>query len=146
MAGRHRKPPAWRQFLRSLVRSRDNVRVAALQAEIAALRATVARLEAQLAEAQLAEARGRRGLALEVPLVTLALSGTEVDRGPEAVTEIALPEPVVAETKPVLPERELLDPRADREPNVVEVVEQVAEAPVPAAARAVAAAVERRIA
>lgn len=52
MAGRHRRPPAWRRAfstsLRRLVRSRDDVRTAALEAEVVALRATVAGLRADL--------------------------------------------------------------------------------------------------
>ena len=55
MAGRHRRPPAWRRAfstsLRRLVRSRDDVRAAALEAEVVALRATVAGLRADLESA-----------------------------------------------------------------------------------------------
>ncbi len=49
MAGRHRRPPAWRRLLTSMVRSRDEARTAALRAEVVALRATVAELRAELA-------------------------------------------------------------------------------------------------
>jgi hypothetical protein len=142
MAGRHRKPPAWRTFLRSLVRSRNHVRTAALRAEIAQLRATVARLEAELTAVR--EVRpAPASLSLEAPLVRLALSGVEVDRGPDtAYTEIVLPdratpepsaEPVAAARapEPALPERELLDPKADRDTDAL-----IATAVAPAPAKA----------
>lgn len=130
MAGRHRKPPAWRTFLRSLLRSRNRVRTAALRAEIAQLRATIARLEAELGAVR--EARtAPPSLSLEAPLVRLALSGVEVDRGPDtaytAYTEIVLAEPGAPTVQPALagralPERELLDPRSDRAGDVADLV------------------------
>jgi hypothetical protein len=52
MAGRHRKPPAWRRLLTAILRDKGAGRVAALRAEVAALRATVADLRAQLDEAR----------------------------------------------------------------------------------------------
>ena len=127
MAGRHRKPPAWRTFLRSLLRSRNRVRTAALRAEIAQLRATIARLEAELGAVR--EARtAPPSLSLEAPLVRLALSGVEVDRGADtAYTEIVLAEPGAPTVQPALagralPERELLDPRSDRAGDVADLV------------------------
>ena len=127
MAGRHRKPPAWRAFLRSLLRSRNRVRTAALRAEIAQLRATIARLEAELGAVR--EARtAPPSLSLEAPLVRLALSGVEVDRGADtAYTEIVLAEPGAPTVQPALagralPERELLDPRSDRAGDVADLV------------------------
>ena len=127
MAGRHRKPPAWRTFLRSLVRSRNQVRTAALRAEIAQLRATVARLEAELTAVRDART-APASLSLEAPLVRLALSGVAVDRGPDtAYTEIVLSAPAT----PELPERELLDPRSDRDADAL-----IATAVAPAPAKA----------
>jgi hypothetical protein len=130
MAGRHRKPPAWRTFLRSLVRSRNHVRTAALRAEIAQLRATVARLEAELTAVR--EVRpAPASLSLEAPLVRLALSGVEVDRGPDtAYTEIVLPDRATPEPS-ALPERELLDPKADRDTDAL-IATAVAPAPTKA--------------
>ena len=48
MAGRHRRPNAWRRLLTSMVRSRDRARTAALQAEVVALRSIVAELREEL--------------------------------------------------------------------------------------------------
>ena len=159
MAGRHRRPPAWRRLLTSLVRSRDTARTAALQAEVVALRTTVAELRAELgrvraeaadavaAAAARAEAvpavaeQEPRWLTLQMPLVKLALgdpddvaSGPDVaaalaspDRSPDTVeTEIVLePTPAPADrlawsVLANLPERPLLDPRADRDQEPVD--------------------------
>lgn len=138
MAGRHRKPPAWRRVLTSMLRSRNRVRTAAMRAEIIALRATIADLQAELGvlretalavarETALAEARetapaaASRPVVLDLPLVRLALDDVAVDRGPDtALTEIVL-EPTRAPADRLawsvlasLPERELLDPAIDR--------------------------------
>ena len=140
MAGRHRKPPAWRRTLTSLLRSRNRVRVAALRAEILALRATVASLQEELArlrEAEAVAAAARtsavepgaptRGVMLDLPLVRLALADVAVDRGHDtALTEIVL-EPASAPADRLawsvlanLPERPLLDPRLDRATDPVD--------------------------
>ncbi|MGH8969796.1 MAG: hypothetical protein ACRDV1_07585, partial [Actinomycetes bacterium] len=52
MAGRHRKPTAWRRLLMSLSTSRHDAQVAALQAELRTLRATITELRGELAEAR----------------------------------------------------------------------------------------------
>lgn len=111
MAGRHRKPPAWRRTLLALLRSRARVREEALRAEIVALRATVVELQDHVAriraEAEQARADAERARAeaaaapvrlpaptlttLALPLIRLALDDVAVDRGPdEATTEIVL--------------------------------------------------------
>lgn len=136
MAGRHRRPPAWRRTLTSLLRSRNRVRVAALRAEIVALRATVADLQAELTRMREAEpttvsappvAAPARGVTLDLPLVRLALTDVAVDRGYDtALTEIVL-EPATAPSDRLawsvlanLPERPLLDPRLDRDTEPVD--------------------------
>lgn len=143
MAGRHRKPPAWRRVLSSLMRSRASVRTAAMRAEILALRATVAALQeeldtlraaaaATLAERDLAPAvpadasAAAAGTTLDLPLVRLALDDVAVDRGADAaLTEIVLTTtPVTATGEAValadLPERVLLDPAEDRDSEPVD--------------------------
>lgn len=129
MAGRHRKPPAWRRVLTSMLRARNRVRTAAMRAEIIALRATIADLQAELVtlrEAALATADpavpaapvvaaapALRPVVLDLPLVRLALDDVAVDRGADtALTEIVLAD---------LPERPLLDPRTDRDSEPVDV-------------------------
>ena len=120
MAGRHRRPPAWRRLLSSLVRSRDQVRAAALQAEVVALRATVSQLRAELAEVQAAAAAAAATAAavpepaaaadpgwvtLRMPLVRLALGDPdEVATGPDVAAALASPDrsPDTAETEIVL--------------------------------------------
>ena len=144
MAGRHRRPPAWRRILSSLVRSRDSARTAALQAEVVALRSLVVELRAELTvlraratePAPAVEETGPGWVTLQLPLVKLALDGREElardpsvaaalrdpDRSPDAVpTEIVL-EPTRAPADRLawsvlaaLPERPLLDPAADRD-------------------------------
>lgn len=178
MAGRHRRPPAWRRAvstsLARLVRSRNRARDAAVRAEVVALRALVAELRADLEttlartaelEAELAAANAATasadvepvvlepapaGPALQLPLVRLALDREAAepeltrdmalalsapDRGEDtATTEIVLGD---------LPERNLLDPRSDRD------AEPVDPAAAPAAETAGAAEAEepvRRIA
>jgi hypothetical protein len=54
MAGRHRRPPAWRRLLLRLRRSDRAARWAALQAELSVLRATVAELRSELGAARAA--------------------------------------------------------------------------------------------
>jgi len=139
MAGRHRKPPAWRRVLSSLLRSRASVRTAAMRAEILALRATVAALQEELdtlraaaveREAapvvRAAAAAPAAGSTLDLPLVRLALDDVAVDRGPDAaLTEIVLStSPVTATGEAAaladLPERVLLDPAEDRDSEPVD--------------------------
>lgn len=140
MAGRHRRPPAWRRILSSLLRSRNRVRTAALRAEIIALRATVAALTEELEALRAAAGAAGPGavaapaasappapVTFELPLVRLALSDVAVDRGPDtALSEIVLTtSPVTAEGQAValadLPERPLLDPALDRPAEPVDV-------------------------
>ena len=105
MAGRHRKPPAWRRVLTSMLRTRHRVRTAALRAEIVALRATVAALQAEISDLREAAAAAPvaatavaapvasapASVTLDLPLVRLALDDVAVDRGPDvALTEIVL--------------------------------------------------------
>ena len=136
MAGRHRKAPAWRRILTSLVRSRDRARTAALHAEVVALRATVATLRAEV-ETSRARAEAAttgadlRWLTMRLPLVQVALTDpvaalAAADRSPDvSVESVVAVDPVAAvETAPAdriawsvlanLPERALLDPRLDR--------------------------------
>ena len=140
MAGRHRKPPAWRRVLSSLLRSRASVRTAAMRAEILALRATVAALQEELDTLRAAAAAEREaapavrpaaaapaaGSTLDLPLVRLALDDVAVDRGADAaLTEIVLTtSPVTATGEAVtladLPERVLLDPAEDRDAEPVD--------------------------
>ena len=131
MAGRHRRPPAWRRVLSSLVGTRNSVRTAALRAEIIALRATVASLQAELetlrsatpataATAPLSASASTPATAppapgpealtipapapvvLDLPLIRLALAGVAVDRGEDSIrTEIVLPTPVTADGRAV---------------------------------------------
>lgn len=144
MAGRHRRPPAWRRLLTSLVRSRDRARAAALQAEVVALRATVAHLRDELgrvqalAAAPVVAAAGPadvRWVTLQMPLVQLAFGDPDEVAGPDVAAALAAPDrsPDSAETEIVLapppapvdrpawsvlanlPERPLLDPRSDRD-------------------------------
>lgn len=146
MAGRHRRPPAWRRGLSSttaqlarLVRTRDRARSAALLAEVVALRTTLGQLRAALADSEETVARLTAELAadrpvatgpvLELPLVRLALDRADeppltremtlalvaADRGADtATTDIVLAEPAELPEQPVLPEKALLDPVADR--------------------------------
>ena len=114
MAGRHRRPPAWRRLLSSLVRSRDRARTAALQAEVVALRSTVAALRAELAKlradaaaaAETAEtATDQHWVTLRMPLVKLALGDPdELTSGPDVAAALAAPDrgADTAETKIVL--------------------------------------------
>ena len=111
MAGRHRKAPAWRKILASLVRSRDSARVAALGAEVVALRATVVELRADL---ELARARAeaatigadQRWLSMRLPLVQVALADpiaalASPDRSPDVPVEVVEAAPAaVAEAAP----------------------------------------------
>lgn len=140
MAGRHRKPPAWRRVLSSLMRSRASVRTAAMRAEILALRATVATLQEELDTLRAAAGAERdpapavrpavsapaAGATLDLPLVRLALDDVAVDRGEDAaLTEIVLTtSPVTATGEAValadLPERVLLDPAEDRDSEPVD--------------------------
>jgi len=139
MAGRHRKPPAWRRVLSSLMRSRASVRTAAMRAEILALRATVAALREELDTLRAAAAAEREaapavrpavsaaaGSTLDLPLVRLALDDVAVDRGTDAaLTEIVLTtSPVTATGEAValadLPERALLDPAEHRDAEPVD--------------------------
>jgi hypothetical protein len=182
MAGRHRRPTAWRRILDGMVRSRNRARRAALLAEVAALRVTVAEMRAAVAHAEAEAARLAADLAttraelttttvelattraelatareqltapvhgpvmppatLEMPLVRLALSRSvqvqplltremaialaSPDRGPDTVrTEIVLAD---------LPERPLLDPKADRDTEARDDITQATtEATTPAA-------------
>jgi hypothetical protein len=143
MVGRHRKPPAWRRLLTSLLRSQRTGRMAALQAEVAALRATVGDLRHQLdlARAELAEphavadpapaplaetvpaapvAEELRWLTLQLPLVRAAFA-QEVVPEPAfgAVASLDLGADT-ASTRIVLPESALLDPRIDRAAELAE--------------------------
>jgi hypothetical protein len=120
MAGRHRRTPAWRRLLSSLVRSRDRVLTAALQAEVVALRATVAELRTELAAVQADAAAAAATAALvpepvaaaepgwvtlRMPLVRLALGDpNDVAAGPEVAAALASPDrsPDTAETEIVL--------------------------------------------
>lgn len=109
MAGRHRRPPAWRRVLTALVRSRDDARTAALEAEVVALRATVAELRSELARIQVAAAAAEqarvaaveraeafetaaelRWTTLRMPLVKVALGDpADVTSGPEVAAALA---------------------------------------------------------
>lgn len=127
MAGRHRRPSAWRRLLTSLVRSRDKARSAALEAEVVALRATVLELRAELdrarvdaavsaaaaataleaAQAAQTTAAGPRPgwVTIEMPLVTLALRDpAEVAAGPDVAAALAAPDrsPDAVDTEIVL--------------------------------------------
>lgn len=99
MAGRHRRPPAWRRAfstsLRRLVRSRDDVRTAALEAEVVALRATVAVLRADLETAlarsaeltaHLEQARADAAAAEAAAAVASAAAEPEVQTAPPVVS------------------------------------------------------------
>lgn len=99
MAGRHRRPPAWRRAfstsLRRLVRSRDDVRTAALEAEVVALRATVAGLRADLETAlarsaeltaHLEQARADAAAAEAAAAVAAAAAEPEVQTAPPVVS------------------------------------------------------------
>lgn len=150
MAGRHRKPPAWRRILSGRLGGRAGVkaaRAAALQAEVIALRATVASLREDL---ETALARGTELAArlaaeaaaplvapatLELPLVRLALA-REVDpplsremavalAAPDRGEDTARVEIVLAE----FPERPLLDPVFDRDSELRDLAAQIAAAP-----------------
>src|SRR3954462_6503500 len=103
MAGRHRRPPAWRRLLTSMVRSRDEARTAALRAEVVALRATVAELRAELAalrsvpaaaaEAVAAESAEAGWVTLQMPLVKMALGDPDaVATGPDVAAALASPD------------------------------------------------------
>jgi hypothetical protein len=146
MVGRHRKPPAWRRLLTSLLRSQRTGRMAALQAEVAALRAIVGDLrhELDLARAELAErvhpiadpepapladtvpaapvAEELRWLTLQLPLVRAAFAEEVVpepalDLGAVAALDLGVD---TASTRIVLPESALLDPRIDRAAELAE--------------------------
>lgn len=99
MAGRHRRPPAWRRAfstsLRRLVRSRDDVRAAALEAEVVALRATVAGLRADLESAltrsaelsaHLEQARADAAAAKAAAAAATAAVEPEVEAAPPVVS------------------------------------------------------------
>ncbi|HEU4913543.1 MAG TPA: hypothetical protein VFV76_16760 [Actinomycetes bacterium] len=99
MAGRHRRPPAWRRAfstsLRRLVRSRDDVRAAALEAEVVALRATVAGLRADLdsaltrsaeLSAHLEQARADAAAAEAAAAAAAAAVEPEVEAAPPVVS------------------------------------------------------------
>ena len=99
MAGRHRRPPAWRRAfstsLRRLVRSRDDVRAAALEAEVVALRATVAGLRADLESAlarsaelsaHLEQARADAAAAEAAAAAAAAAVEPEVEAAPPVVS------------------------------------------------------------
>lgn len=99
MAGRHRRPPAWRRAfstsLRRLVRSRDDVRAAALEAEVVALRATVAGLRADLESAltrsaelsaHLEQARADAAAAEAAAAAATAAVEPEVEAAPPVVS------------------------------------------------------------
>jgi hypothetical protein len=183
MAGRHRRPNAWRRALTGLGLSRTGVkaaRAAALRAEVIALRATVATLRADLdaalarsaeLETRLAASTEAAAVAaavpeapaaptLDLPLVRLALSRqigppltrdmaealSSPDRGQDtASVEIVLgrrtdaPEQAPAEQVPAaakvasrdLPERDLLDPLADRDGDLREIAAGLASIPEP---------------
>jgi hypothetical protein len=73
MAGRHRRPPAWRRFLLRLRRSDRAARFAALQAEVAALRATVTSLRDELGATRAAAAMAAQEHAMAL---TAALTDT----------------------------------------------------------------------
>ncbi len=88
-----------------MVRSRDDVRTAALRAEVVALRATVAGLRAELDEAHalaalaavreqsLATAADERWVTLRMPLVRLALGDpADVAAGPDVAAALAAPD------------------------------------------------------
>jgi hypothetical protein len=154
MAGRHRKPPAWRRALSGLTRGRTGVtaaRAAALQAEVVALRATVASLREDL---ETALARGTELAArlaaetgpavetapapmptLELPLVRLALAReAEPPLTREMALALAWPDrgEDTARVDIVLsdlPERPLLDPVLDRESELRDLAAEIAAAP-----------------
>jgi hypothetical protein len=147
MAGRHRRPNAWRRLLTSMVRSRDRARTAALQAEVVALRSLVAELREELvrvraeagasaaatapaaaaavaAAAPAAELAEVRWVTLQMPLVQLALGDpADLTKGPEVAAALAHPDrgEDTAETEIVLdPALEpAAAPAAAREPAAV---------------------------
>src|SRR6476646_9317914 len=134
MAGRHRRPNAWRRLLTSMVRSRDRARTAALQAEVVALRSIVAELREELgrvrAEAAASAAAAMaaavpapadmaevRWVTLQMPLVQLALGDpADVTSGPEVAAALAHPDrgEDTAETEIVLDPAPVLTTPADR--------------------------------
>lgn len=106
------------------MRSRDRARQAALLAEVVALRTTVAQLRSALEQteaARAASAAAPSGTALLLPLVRLALAREAEPSltremalalsAPDRGQDIARTEIVLAD----LPERSLLDPKADRD-------------------------------
>lgn len=150
MAGRHRRPPAWRRALSGRLGRRAGVaaaRAAALQAEVIALRATVAALRQDLASAMAigSELAGRLTAAesvapappvtLELPLMRLAFtreSGPPLTRAmalalstPDRGTDSARLDIVLAD----LPERPLLDPRVDRGSELRDLAGEIMAAP-----------------
>src|SRR4051812_36655186 len=139
MAGRHRRPNAWRRLLTSMVRSRDRARTAALQAEVVGLRSLVAELREELsrvrAEASAAAAVAAsaaaaapapelaevRWVTLQMPLVQLALGDpADLTKGPEVAAALAHPDrgEDTAETEIVLDPAPTpaLEPAAAQEP------------------------------
>lgn len=142
MAGRHRRPPAWRRLLLRLRGSDRAARLAALQVELEVLRATVAELRTELgaARAQNAAQAQAHALALAAatpPVITLDPAARRIPvRGPalEPVVEPVL-QPVasaasmdidlgdsreIAIMLAALPEAGLLDPRKSRDDDVAD--------------------------
>ena len=117
MAGRHRKPPAWRRLLTSLFRNRYAAQNAALLAEVRALRQTVAELRRDLELAR-AEAAAAAAMAsprwLTVPLTPSTTDAALVPGSPSVPLDRSEDEPVTEIVLADLPESKLLDPKADR--------------------------------
>ncbi len=80
--GRHRKPPAWRRLLTSLLARRHDARTAALHAEIRSLQDSLAQLQRELADARLA-ALSMPVRVLSIPLVTADTAEKPVETSAE---------------------------------------------------------------
>lgn len=125
MAGRHRRPPAWRRLLLRLTRSDRAARRAALQAEVVALRATVLALRAELDAVQVSVSTAAgpsplemRWVTLNLPLLRAALEPVAPVE-PASIIELDLREHAAGGSGKELvladlPEAALLDPRHDR--------------------------------
>lgn len=150
MAGRHRRPPAWRRLLLRLRRNDRAARFAALQVEVSVLRATVAELRSELSAARAAAAAQAEtqavALAAATPPTTLSWLSMDLpvlETPAVAAPAVAAVAAAPAATAPVLasaaafevklddtaeieivfadlPEAAMLDPRRAREDEVVD--------------------------